>query len=278
MERTESNFEAALPNEHFKEVLRLNTRPDGRDLSEFRKMTVNVGSIETADGSSLVQMGHTMVVCGIKAELTRPPASHPLEGIIIPNVELPPLSASHFKPGPPSEQAQFASQLLDNILKTPDLIDLEKLCVFKDKLVWVLYCDLVCLSYDGNLNDAIIMALSAALGNTTIPVIEYDDSNGTVKYEKTPFPRKSLPINKRLVSSTFSQFESTHIITDPTLKEEQITAGEMTIVTDENGVMCHLHRPGGFPLKEKVLNQCVKRAVENGKKLQALLNEFYSDA
>nr|XP_039258165.1 exosome complex component RRP43-like [Styela clava] len=171
MEDITSNFEASLPLEHYKEVLKNDVRPDGRDLGKFRKMTINVESISTADGSALVQMGNTMVVCGVKGELTKPPASKPDCGIIVPNVDLPPMCAAHFKPGPPSEQAQVASQLLNDIIKTCDVINLDELCIFKDKLVWVLYCDVVCVSYDGNLNDACIMALVAALENTTLPKI-----------------------------------------------------------------------------------------------------------
>ena len=37
-----------------------------------------------------------------------------------------------------------------------------------DQACWVLYCDLVCLNYDGNLLDACATALVAALGNGII--------------------------------------------------------------------------------------------------------------
>ena len=42
-------------------------RPDGRSLRKFRPVSVNVGSIKTADGSAIVKIGNTVVVCGIKA-------------------------------------------------------------------------------------------------------------------------------------------------------------------------------------------------------------------
>ena len=42
-------------------------RPDGRSLQKFRPASVNVGSIKTADGSAIVKIGNTVVVCGIKA-------------------------------------------------------------------------------------------------------------------------------------------------------------------------------------------------------------------
>jgi exosome complex component RRP43 len=42
-------------------------RPDGRGLQKFRPVSINVGSIRTAEGSAIVKIGNTTVVCGIKA-------------------------------------------------------------------------------------------------------------------------------------------------------------------------------------------------------------------
>lgn len=53
--------------EYYKTFLDRKTRPDGRNLLEFREMTLNVGSIGTADGSAIVKCGNTTIVAGIKA-------------------------------------------------------------------------------------------------------------------------------------------------------------------------------------------------------------------
>jgi exosome complex RNA-binding protein Rrp42 (RNase PH superfamily) len=42
-------------------------RPDGRGLQKFRPISINVDSIKTAEGSAIVKIGNTVVVCGIKA-------------------------------------------------------------------------------------------------------------------------------------------------------------------------------------------------------------------
>ena len=42
----------------------------------------STGSISTADGSALVRMGDTTMVCGIKAEVAEPDMSRPQEGFI----------------------------------------------------------------------------------------------------------------------------------------------------------------------------------------------------
>lgn len=182
-----------------------NCRPDGRELTEFRTTTLNIGetspqcvcerevsvtyigfltlfpclgSISTADGSALVKLGNTTIICGIKAvntfafpfccfiswvwtrlmsthlyllllqELTNPTVEAPGKGYIgrcskkssfspilslliiwyhiiqtlmsslsVPNVDLPPLCSSCFRPGPPGEQAQAASQFIADVIE-----------------------------------------------------------------------------------------------------------------------------------------------------------------
>ena len=76
------------------------------------------GSIATAEGSSIVKLGNTTIVCGIKAEMANPNPEHPKKGFIVPNIDLPSLCSPRFRPGPPSEQAQVLSQFIaDTISK-----------------------------------------------------------------------------------------------------------------------------------------------------------------
>lgn len=89
----------------------------------------------------------------------------------MPNIELPPLCSPKFRPGPPSDQAQVITKLIENILRNSAAIDLKDLCVYKGKLVWVLYCDLVCINYDGSIIDACIGALTATLSTCKFLII-----------------------------------------------------------------------------------------------------------
>ena len=45
--------------------------------------------------------------------------------------------------------------------------------LFAFQFAWVLYCDLVCLDYDGNLYDACSIALTAALKNGRPQIDEF---------------------------------------------------------------------------------------------------------
>lgn len=58
---------AINPVKYYKDYLSNNIRPDGRNFTKFRSIALNVDSISTADGSAIVKLGNTTVVCGIKA-------------------------------------------------------------------------------------------------------------------------------------------------------------------------------------------------------------------
>jgi exosome complex component RRP43 len=87
---------------------------------------------------------------------------------------------------------------------------MDSLCIAPGKAVWVLYIDIICLNYDGNILDASMMALKAALKEGTlsdiffkllkvkIPQVLFDESTGTVKavegnFKKSTTLFKSLP-------------------------------------------------------------------------------------
>lgn len=86
-------------------------------------------------------------------------------------MELHPLCSPKFRPGPPSDQAQIISNLINNILINSAAIDLKDLCICKGKLAWVLYCDLLCINYDGSVIDACVGALTAALNTCKFHII-----------------------------------------------------------------------------------------------------------
>ena len=60
---------------------------------------MSLGAITSADGSAMVKLGNTVVVCGIKCEISRPPADKQNCGVIIANVQLPPMCSPEFKTG-----------------------------------------------------------------------------------------------------------------------------------------------------------------------------------
>uniref|UniRef100_A0A3Q3M212 Exosome complex component RRP43 n=1 Tax=Mastacembelus armatus TaxID=205130 RepID=A0A3Q3M212_9TELE len=261
----------AEPLEYHRSFLKENCRPDGRELSEFRTTTLNIGSISTADGSALVKVGNTTVVCGIKAELANPAVETPGKGYIVPNVDLPPLCSSRFRPGPPGEQAQAASQFIADVIGSSDIIQTEDLCIERGKLCWVLYCDMICLDYDGNILDACIIALLAALKYTQLPEVTINTETGTpeVNLEK----RHGLHIRKHPISASFCVFDDSILIVDPTAEEESLSTAQLTVVTDEEDRLCSVHKPGGTSLSGDKLQECISRAAVRQREIQKLINK-----
>ncbi|KAK9308239.1 hypothetical protein QLX08_001708 [Tetragonisca angustula] len=257
----DSQYKIIHPVKYLQDHLAQDVRPDGRQFLSFRPISVNISSITHADSSAIFKIGNTTIVCGIKAELAAPKAESPEYGYIVPNIELPPLCSPKFRPGPPSDQAQVVVKLIENILKNSAAIDLKDLCVFKGKLVWVLYCDLVCINYDGSIIDACIGALTATLNTLTLPETLYNIETGSVSVNYTKrlkFPIKALP-----VSVSFAIFNDQLLVADPTDDEESLCLGRLTIVMNEDKICC-IHKPGGIPISQdlflKSLTKCKKRA------------------
>ena len=113
-------------------------------------------------------------MCGIKLELARPAAERPEQGVIVPNVTLPPMCSPAFKAGPPSPEAQTLSAFVKDVLNCSQCIELDTLCPVPGKYAWVVYVDLLCLDHDGNLRDAVVAALMGALASVKLPTVEYD--------------------------------------------------------------------------------------------------------
>ncbi|NWH44038.1 EXOS8 protein, partial [Fregata magnificens] len=268
-------FRTVEPLEYYRRFLKENCRPDGRELGEFRATTVNIGksccSITTADGSALVKLGNTTVICGVKAELAAPAVDSANKGYIVPNVELPSLCSTRFRSGPPGEEAQAASQFIADVIENSQIIAKEDLCIASGKLAWVLYCDIICLDYDGNILDASAFALLAALKNVQLPSVTVNEETGLSEVnlkQKNP-----LIIRKHPVATSFAIFDDTLLIVDPTAEEEDLATGTVTIVTDDEGRLCSVHKPGGSPLTGAKLQDCITRAITRHKEVKKLIDK-----
>lgn len=132
---------AVHPGEFLRRFVSEGVRPDGRDLWQFRPTVLNVGAVGTADGSALVKIGETCVMCGIKAELANPPIDAPDCGWVVPNVTIPPLCSPDGRSGPPSTEAQSLSVWIAGLIRNPAVLDPKQLCLAPGKLAWVLYID-----------------------------------------------------------------------------------------------------------------------------------------
>lgn len=241
-----AQYKSIHPLKYYRDFLAHNIRPDGRTPEKTRTVTVNVNSISTADGSATARIGNTTVVCGIKAELGKPKAEEPECGFIVPNVELPPLCSPLFRPGPPSEEAQAMTCFVAKA--TSDMLDLRQLCVVEDNLAWVLHIDMICLDFDGCVQDACVIALSAALQTVKLPKVEFEIETKTPQVNLQE--RKLIEVKSFPISSSFAVFDEEVVLSDPTGEEENLSSARLSIVTDGQTIFS-VHKPGGSTLSER---------------------------
>jgi len=281
------DLKLSQPLEYYRQFLEKDVRPDGRALGEFRQTYIKLNPIEsTADGSALIKIGNTSVICGVKAELFEPlPDDDPECGRVIPNVELNAGCSPAFRPGAPSETAQVASQMIADILATSGVIDCRRLCVTAGKLAWILYCDVICLDLDGNLFDACLLSVMAALSATSLPKVSMDETSKVVTVEMTEggnagsgkradgVRRMPLGVSDIPVSSSFSVFDGGILLADAASEEEELCLeGSLTVVTTKESVVV-VHKPGGVSLPTDKVQTCVETAFLRTKSIQKLLND-----
>jgi exosome complex component RRP43 len=126
-------------------------RANGREPAQFRDPHVNNGSLTHAEGSAVVRIGDTTVVCGVRGEIvlasnvagyrvdksSTAPSSSPGYNeakeldLLVPNIELATGCSPAFMPGqPPSTLAQGLSTSVYSLLHSSRLVDNEGLRIW----------------------------------------------------------------------------------------------------------------------------------------------------
>ncbi|KAJ1965844.1 hypothetical protein GGI12_000473 [Dipsacomyces acuminosporus] len=261
-------FEQIHPLEFQRRFLSQETRHDGRAFLQFRPTHVVKGTISTAQGSATVRIGNTTVVCGIKAEVCEPDVKTPDEGYLVTNVELSPMCSAHFRPGAPSEEAQVASEHIHRLFAR-HVVDLNSLCIESGSAAWVLTADIICLKYDGNVLDAAIIALLAALEDLSLPAAELDSATGVVNADRSS--AQKLRLSKRLFPATFSLVDDAYLVADATDAEEQMASASALVILDDKGSLANIWKRGAGAISRQTIEDCVERATTRKDSLVKLL-------
>jgi exosome complex component RRP43 len=106
-------------------------------------------------------------------------------------VHLTPLCAPKYEVGRPSEQATALSAFIKRVIVSSGAISFEDLCIQKGRSAWQLHADIICLDYDGNVIDASILALVAALKDVRLPVPVVQE-DGEVRVSAGAHPYKTV--------------------------------------------------------------------------------------
>jgi exosome complex component RRP42 len=248
------------------ELLANGKRVDGRAPTEYRKLDVESGVIERAEGSARVHLGKTDVIVGVKVDTGKPFPDMPDKGVLTVNAELVPLASPAFEPGPPGEQAVELARVVDRGIRESKAIDLEKLCVESGKQVFVVFIDVYVLNHDGNLIDASAIAALAALINTKMFKYTVEDGEIVKKPGYTP-----LPVVNHPVAVTFAKIGN-KLILDTGLDEEEVMDARLTMTMDKDGHICAMQKGGGsgYFTREEIL-EAAKIASEKTPELRKIV-------
>eukprot|EP00043_Microstomoeca_roanoka_P017782 m.186497 g.186497 ORF g.186497 m.186497 type:complete len:354 (+) comp16700_c0_seq7:106-1167(+) len=274
-------FRRVYPREFYARFLAESIRPDGRPRDQSRSCALAAGTVTSAQGSCLVTLGKTSVICGIKAEFADPPLDNDNIGWLVPNVILAPLCSDRFKPGPPPAEAQRLTKYLKDLLCSGTVLDKGDLCIIPGKLSWVLYLDVQCLNYDGNVVDAVVLAAMGALRNVQLPKVllpeDLSDLEGLPEVDYSA----SQPLNLKRTITSCTLVYLDDILEDPCLEEEDLCSSSVTIAFDNFGNICslcspaphlktpQLESPAGF--NKTQLEKCIELAELRCKQLRGEL-------
>ncbi|XP_031619440.1 exosome complex component RRP43-like isoform X1 [Contarinia nasturtii] len=271
----EEQYKIIHPIKYYRNYIAHDIRPDGREFEAFRPIRINVKSIGTADGSAIVKLGNTTVICGIKAELSAPTVEEPEKGYLIPNIDLTPLCSPKYRSNNTNDDAQVLTCNLNNLIKEANWIDLKNLCIAKERLVWTLYCDISCVDYDGSILDASVVAICAALRSLTLPKVQYDDE--TNNYTVHKIDRSPLKLSEMCpVCTTAMIFDEKTVFADPDAEEEELATSLITIVTCD-GEMCLVLKPGGVSISDRQFEACLKLALNREKSICKLISSIVEE-
>ncbi|MEB2792844.1 MAG: exosome complex protein Rrp42 [Caldisphaeraceae archaeon] len=245
-------------------------RTDERDFYTPRKICIKTNVLEKANGSSLVKLGNTTILAGIKIELGQPYPDTPNEGVLQVHAELSPLASSLFEPGPPDENSIELSRVIDRSLRDPKVIDFNSLIINPGNKAWVIWIDLYALDYDGNLFDASMLATMSALYTARMPELE-ELETGEIKI-KNKVSNKPIKINKRIVSVTTAKIGK-YIIVDPNLDEEIISDTRSVLVFDEEGNIVGAQKTGMGSYTMEEINNTIEISSKASQVYFKLLEE-----
>ena len=159
---------------------------------------------------------------------------------------------------------------MDRLLRSSNVLDLEKLCIEKSKSAWLVNIFVECLDDCGNLNDAALLSVTGALGSLSLPAVVQSPS-GEYQVDPGEFcarirslfkegPLTPLELNHVPIAVSMGAFSNDKVIVDLTDKEAPFIDRKITIVCTASGLLCGVTNLGGHPLKGPLLQKCIALA------------------
>lgn len=247
------------------ELLSKGSRLDGRALDQVRKLEIQTGLIEKANGSAMVSLGNTQVIAGVKIDKGTPFPDTPDKGLLMVGAEVLPMAASYIEAGPPDESAIELARVVDRGVRESEMIDISTLVLKEGKWVYAIFVDVNVLNVDGNLFDATSYAVVSALLTAKMPKFVLDGDAVKNTGEMTPVPVSKVP-----VSLTMASISNT-LIADPTSEEEAVMDARLTLTTDDEGHICAGQKGEPGSLTPEQILTAADWALTRGKEIRSTI-------
>ena len=252
------------------EALTQGFRVDGRQSLDMRQV-----SIDFADkhGTVEVRIGNTRVLATVTADIVAPFDNTPAEGSLNLFVDFSPMASQFFEPTKLSDKAITVARVVERNLRESNAVDMEALCILAGKKVWGIRVDLHILDHQGNLTDCCALAALTSLLSFRRPEVTVSGDRVTIHSvtERQPIP---LDLHHRPVSVTFGFFHDGQVfVVDPSLEEELICEGWMSITLNNDDELCCFQKAGGVGVEAEHILDCTQIARKRSQKLLKLVDK-----
>ncbi|KAI3635610.1 hypothetical protein MIR68_006248 [Amoeboaphelidium protococcarum] len=266
------------PLAYQEQYLEKQTRKDGRQLDEYRKISILKDQISTCDSSALIRAGKTTMICGLQVHVFKPSIEEPDQGRLIINYQASPsiqYRQSYSKNQINDEQSSVAVQIYDQIVRNGAL-SLSDLCIISGKYAFAILLDITCLNAGGNEVDIALIGALSCMSNLTLPRLSIND-DGLLQYQQSAdqnaaqyrLELKSLP-----VQSTFNLVDGGYVLADSLTEEQDISRSSVTITVDAmTSTVLSIHKENHFLMDQSKLSQCVKLGINRAQSIRNQLHQ-----
>ena len=258
MRNTTLNYDISKATELAKEGKRL----DVRKFDEMREVSIETDFAKNAESSTMVTLGKTKVIAGLKMAVGTPYPDSQDEGAIAVGAEALPLAHPDYESGRPTSDEVELARVVDRGIRESKALDFKSLCIKEGEAVWIGYLDFYALNGDGNLFDAGSIATLRTFLDAKMPKLDknnkiiYGEHTGGIKLARLPLLTTFVKVGGK-------------ILLDPTYIEEKAAEARYSVSTSNDGYMTAMQKGvgGSFTLEEvNYMNNLAFKVAETTRK------------
>ena len=232
-------------------------RFDGRDVTDFRHISIENSIFPHVNGSSRLRIGDGIVdiLCSVKVEVAEPSTLHPNHGLFEVDVDISPSCNLKIDERRLLEQGSHIAQQLQRYVVgagaaggndngngvESNPLDLKALCIIPGKYCWCVSVDLLILAMDGDSLDACSIAMYVALNCTKIPKIELfvGESGNMEDFEVCGDLGEAITLNAIHVPICVSSCKIAQVmVMDTTGYEQACASSTFAVAVNKKGLCC----------------------------------------